>query len=250
MPNPITNDKVVHSFQVLETRNYSKFKVLEANRSRDPQHAKRLAKKIEREGNLTQYFPVIVNEHMEVIDGQNRLVALEMLEYPVFYSIIKGLNIDSVISLNTGHKNWTWRDFAQSHAERGNTNYQQFLELSKATGENRFGILHTYAKLGVEGSDVKGGKDANKTRREEFQTGDFTMRDYDQALKLLSRYYELVEVSNINVTEFAAAAIRVMRTPGYNHEVMVDRILGHGDNLNHCYTTEAFYDELKNLQAM
>lgn len=249
MPStPITNDKVVHSFQVLETKNYAKFKILDANRNLDEKHAERLAKKIEREGNLTQYFPIIVNENLEVIDGQNRLKALETLEFPVFYTVVRGLTIDSVISLNTGHKNWTWQDFAESHAKRGNENYQKFLKLMEETSEKRFGVLYIYAALGMD-SAITGGA-ASRSRRESFNYGDFEFKDFPRSLALLQRYYELSEVANCNMVEFADAAIRIMRTPDYNHESLIDAIVGHGGNLNHCYTIEAFYNELKRLQDM
>ena len=49
------------------TKDYDSFVQLPGNREVDPEHVRHLIRKMTSTGNLTQYFPVIVNEKMEEI---------------------------------------------------------------------------------------------------------------------------------------------------------------------------------------
>lgn len=218
----------VASATPLSTTDYSAFKVIRGNRYVDAQHVKRLAKKIVREGNLTQYFPIIVNENMEVIDGQHRLRALEQLGYPVYYEVRPELNIGSVISFNTGNRNWSWRDYAMSYADRGNTHYKQFLELQEEFKE-RFRILMTYTGNGSSHS-----KDKHESRV--FYEGDMVIRDFALARRLLTQYKELADEAGDASREFAIAAYRFMRTPSYDHAKMLGKVAEYGETFGRCYT--------------
>lgn len=230
-------DKIVHTVNVLETKNYDKFKWLKGNRPISTSHVNYLKKKIEENGNLTPQFPLDVNENMEIIDGQHRLEALKILKEPVYYQIKPSLDINSVISLNTGQKNWSWKDFAQSYADRGDRNYQEFIKLSEETGEKRFGTLMMYSTFGEWAGRRGSAKDT-------FANGTFEMKNYELALKHLGQYQEMVQVGHVNVREFAYACQRFMQRPGYDHERMIDKISAFGGGLRNCYTVGDFYREL------
>lgn len=230
-------DKVVQSSQLFETKEYGKFKTIGGNRHVDQQHVRRLAQKMKKEGNLLQYFPIIVNENMEVIDGQHRLRAAEINKFPVFYEVKHGLNVSSVRQLNTGHKNWTWYDYAISYAKLGNRHYQHFLDLFDEFHE-RYSILSYFCT---------GGTNSGRGGNRPFVNGELVIKNVENTRKLLKQYQELCEVANISNREFALAAYRFMRTPTYNHETMVDKIMQYGDPLKSCWTTSDFLFELENI---
>lgn len=226
----MSKDEQVDTSALYQTTDHKKFKTIAGNRYEDKKHTRQLIKKIKKEGNLTQYFPIIVNEKMEVIDGLHRLRALEQLKQPVFYEIKEGLNVQSVISLNTGHKNWTWYDYAVSWMERGNKNYAQLLELYDMFKE-RFSTLMVFA-TGNENSSKNSGT---------FHDGDFVMRDFDTARRLLLQYQELTDASGYNNRNMATAAYKYMRTLKYDHQRMIQKLSAYGERLARCYTT---YDYL------
>lgn len=113
--------------KILKTNDYSIFKRLEGNR--DVKCISKIKDSIKTVGYIPN--PIMVNEKMEVIDGQNRLKALEELGLPVYYFVIKGTNIDTARALNLGRTNWKPIDYVQSYAESGDYSYQLLLKLIK-----------------------------------------------------------------------------------------------------------------------
>lgn len=107
--------------EVKRTNNYKKFKNLKGNRDVAPSRVRKIVESINKVGYITS--PVIVNEKMEVIDGQGRLQALEYLGLPVEYIVHKGAGIEECLSMNIHQSNWTIRDYIKSYADRGNQSY-------------------------------------------------------------------------------------------------------------------------------
>ena len=109
------------------TLNYDQFKVLNGNRSIEPARIDNIIRSIRKVGYITN--PIIVNEKMEVIDGQGRLEALRQLDLPVDYIIHRGAGIDECIAMNVYQKNWTSMDYIKSFADQGNKHYLTVIEL-------------------------------------------------------------------------------------------------------------------------
>lgn len=236
-------DKVALVYEVYETTDYDKFKHMEGNRDIDTTHVKSLARKMEREGNLMPEFPIEVNEHLFILDGQHRNEAARINSMKVYYRIIPNGTISTTIARNTGNQNWRWLDYAKSWAKRGNNEYREFVRLYNEYHLN-FGILLAYAmgtttmKSGIQSED---GYVA-------FKEGRFMFRDLSLTKKLIKQYAELSDVADINLRNFAYAAHSIMRTPGYDHEFMVKRIMAVGDGLHRCYTITDFLMELESIQ--
>lgn len=218
---------MARNVRVEETKDYDQFVNLHGNRKLDKTHVKRLIQKMTTEGNLTEIFPIVVNEKMEVIDGQHRLEALRQLEWPVFYELKKGLNIDTVQALNTGTRNWTWFDYAFSFAEQGNENYQRFLNMW-----DYFDLPYTIV-LHFCGSQ-------DNSRRGKFHRGTFEMMDHTMTFNLLKQYKEIVGVSGHQTSKFAYALFDIMRLPEYDHKRMVEKMKKFGSELKG-YTNKQDY---------
>lgn len=117
--------------KVMRTENYDMFKRMVGNRK--PTGWKAIVESIGRVGYVMS--PILVNENMEVVDGQNRLEALKVLGLPVDYIIVEGVGVEACRSMNIGQKNWTFTDFLRSYSEDGNQNYTRLL-----------GLIATYQK--------------------------------------------------------------------------------------------------------
>lgn len=113
------------SQKIYETTDYSAFKKLRGNR--DLRSVDKIIESIRSVGYIVS--PICVNEKMEIIDGQNRLAALQILDLPVHYYIVKGIGIEEARQMNIGQTNWRPIDYIQSYAESGNPNYQRLLLL-------------------------------------------------------------------------------------------------------------------------
>lgn len=101
-------------------KDYSRFKKLIGNRDAN-KRKETIKKKILKVGYIMN--PIVVNEKMEIIDGQGRFEALKELDLPIYYCISKGAGLKECQEMNLGTTNWTMMDFVNSYAEQGNDNY-------------------------------------------------------------------------------------------------------------------------------
>lgn len=114
--------------EIFQTTDYDKFKIIVANREVDKAHVKRLAESIKKK-NLLFIRPLIVNEKMELIDGQHRLSACQLIKQPVYYIKAGGLTKNDIAVLNTAQKNWTRIDFINFYAIEGVPEFKQLAKL-------------------------------------------------------------------------------------------------------------------------
>lgn len=119
-----TPDKIVNA--VYCTYDYSKFKRLANNRIVGDNRVERLMASM----SVKQIpAPIIVNEKMQIIDGQGRYEAEKKLGLPIYYSICKGTDIDDCRRMNQYNTRWGEMDFIKSYADAGNQNYIRFRNL-------------------------------------------------------------------------------------------------------------------------
>ena len=114
-------------YKIYETTNYSDFKTMEGNRTIKDNRVNKIVESINKVGYVLS--PILVNEKMEVIDGQGRLSALERLKLPVHYMIQEGVGIEECRQMNIHQSNWTVYDYVCSYAIRGNEDYQRLQSL-------------------------------------------------------------------------------------------------------------------------
>jgi len=198
------------------TEDYDQFVTLKGNRNVKELHVKRLMKQMTENGNMIDQFPIVINEKMEVVDGQHRLEALRRLKWPVVYEVKEGLTVDAVRVINSGHQNWTWYDYAVSFAELGNENYQRFLNLYKHFGFN-YSVLLYYSDSTI-----------NKRSGSHFYTGEFKLNDQKKAFDLLEQYRQVADAAEHDTREFAYAMKDVMQSASYDHKRMVDKMNKYG----------------------
>lgn len=129
------------AYNVYVTKDYSIFRRLEGNRDIPESRISKIVESIQTIGWV--HNPIIVNEKMEVIDGQGRLTALQRLKMPVEYIIAEGAGNKECIYMNMNMVNWKLSDFIKSYAEQGNENYQRLLNLMKTYANGNLDIIST-----------------------------------------------------------------------------------------------------------
>lgn len=107
-----------------KTSNYDQFTFIEGNRSINEGHVKKLEASILR-NNLLHLNPIIVNEKMQVIDGQHRLEVCRRNDIDVWYVVGSREELDEVIDLNTATRKWGMNEYLESHISRGNQHYSK-----------------------------------------------------------------------------------------------------------------------------
>ena len=129
------------AYNVYVTKDYSIFKRLVGNRDIPESRISKIVESIQTIGWV--HNPIIVNEKMEVIDGQGRLTALQRLKMPVEYIIAEGAGNKECIYMNMNMVNWKLPDFIKSYAEQGNENYQRLLSLMERYANGNLDIIST-----------------------------------------------------------------------------------------------------------
>lgn len=107
--------------KVFSTRDYGEFKKLNGNRSVLEPRKESIKSSIIERGWVRN--PIVVNEKMEMIDGQGRFEALQELGMPIEYVISEGATIEDCIALNIKQKNWQTADYIKCYADIGNPTY-------------------------------------------------------------------------------------------------------------------------------
>lgn len=207
---------------VQSTTDYRQFNKITLNRDTVDGHVRSLMKAIEEQGNISEISPVIVNENMDVIDGQHRVLALKELGLPVFYLVMSGTNINTVRQMNTLQRGWKPKDFANSYAASGNKNYQRFLKLQEDYGYP-YSILLEFVSLNTKGM--------NKN----FRNGDLSFteeRDTEVRthLDLLSQVNEIEPRFKGN-RSFAFAFKQISKNPDYDHAKFLRKLKLYGQGI-------------------
>lgn len=100
--------------QIQKTTDYAIFKAVSFNREKNKRHIESIKKIISQE-NLLHLHPILVNEKMEVVDGQHRLEAAKELGLEVFY-IQDKISYEHILNSNLFQKKLALEDVIKFYA--------------------------------------------------------------------------------------------------------------------------------------
>lgn len=163
------------------TTTYGQFRLMSGNRAIDYNHVKRLKREMEANPELLASSPILVNEHMFIIDGQHRKQAAQELGVALYYIVVPGIDIQATRHLNTTQMRWQLLDFARSYADSGRQDYVTFLRLHTEFPQIIPSILRLYLAGGYKG-DVE----------VDFRRGEFQILNMDEARSNLERLAEII----------------------------------------------------------
>ncbi len=197
--------------EVQHTNNYKQFKLLPGNRPITDFHVRELAESYQSNPNLIELRPILVNERMEIVDGQHRLRACELNQIEAPYIVAPGLTVGAAQIMNALQKPWKLLDFARSYAYSGNPEYQAFERYL-----DEYQLNPTTTLLYIAGNKHK--------MASRFKIGAFKMPE-DIAL-VEDRFGKLSDFDNLKgipwkSDRFAKAFLTVMNLEGYDHDRML-----------------------------
>lgn len=106
----------LHAPTILCTTDYRIFKLTQLNRPISNKHVQHLVQSIKRENLLAQH-PIIVNDQMEILSGQHRWKAAQILKVPIFYTK-KNTSDEFVFQANWVQHKGTLKESVNFYAER------------------------------------------------------------------------------------------------------------------------------------
>lgn len=160
--------------EIQKTDNYAQFKLAEGNRIVSAGKVNRLVKSISKH-NMLLANPIIINKKGEVIDGQHRLAAAEILGLPIYYVVFNPATLSEIQLLNSNMTPWTARDFMASYIALGKGEYKKLNEF----------LLKYGFPLGITIRMAMSEKGWEKTRAitQDFKEGKFIFKNPDETIK-------------------------------------------------------------------
>ncbi len=204
--------------KIENTINYGKFKTIRGNRDINEKYLSKLSKAIQ-ENNLLPQNPIIVNDRMQVLDGQHRLRVAELLALPIYYTVVTTGSLREVQMLNTNVRSWTTMNFLNSYIAVGKPDYIELKEFSDKSG---LSVPNAMALLSG-GISYSGFSD--KTRLGSFRGGDFKITSREMAEKFSHRLKDILPYLESGVEgdrEFLKALEKTYKA-GILHEYLMEK---------------------------
>lgn len=219
--------------KVYKTFDLSVFKMIEGNRVPNLNHVKRLSDSIRVYG--MKCNPILVNENMEVIDGQHRLIAAKETGSFVYYIIVKGYKLEDVHTLNLNQKNWTKSDFMDGYANLG---IQDYIMVKSFTLKNPdFGLSDCIALCSnnsVNGGSTRGGQ-------KPFEDGYWKCKDLSIAqdwankIRMIKPYYD-----GYNRTSFVGTMLTLLKHELFDFNEFMHKLRIQPIALVHCANRDQY----------
>jgi len=198
---------------VYASHNYDAFKEMKNNRDvREDRVEKLIASFSEKE----ILNPIVVNEKMEIVDGQGRFEALKKLDREIKFVIQHGADVDDCRRMNAYNTAWTPRDFVVSYKNSGNENYALLEDTHNEMGVG-YSVVLTSAGISKNHGMTK------------IRQGDlvFTEQDVNQARNVIKTATELKNALDckyaITLEFYSAVRVLLYKTKGYDHERMMKK---------------------------
>jgi hypothetical protein len=238
---PMVNNHVQKSElvnMVYKTDDLSIFKTIDGNRVPNLQHIKRLADSIKIYG--MKCNPILVNEKMQVIDGQHRLMAAKEVSSFVYYIILNGYTLSEVHTLNLNQKNWTKKDFMEGYANMGIESYVKLRDFVYKNEDYAFSSCISFCTnlSGYSDFQLCNKRNANSQVFEEgtWVGKDFKLaQDWANKIRLLKPYY-----INYNNSHFVGTMLSLFQNNNFDFNEFMHKLRLQPTALVDCANREQF----------
>lgn len=206
---------------VYRTHNYDLFKIMDDNRDLNLLHVKRLIQSFQDQHLVC---PIIVNEKMQVIDGQHRLQASKETGLPVYYIVLPGYTIKQVQILNTNQKNWNRMDFLQMYCEQGKQAYIELRDFMREFPD--FGINAAMSLIKLTSSSTHQGQiDGKKVHMKDFEEGKLKIPNITKSYVIARKVLDFKPFyKEYHRPGFVSALIPLFSSRVYNHKEMLHKL--------------------------
>jgi hypothetical protein len=238
--------------ELLSTTDYPIFKTITGNRAINKEHIEKIATSIQ-EKNLLPVRPIVVNDKMEVIDGQHRLAAAELIKVPIYYVVANGLDYEDIASLNSASKNWTTADYVRMYDLQGYPEYKKISDLAKTTGLSLECVLYIVLRNNFCRNIFKE-KNIIKDNISNFRAGEFEFKELDLLTAFFIDLVRLLDFCNsitskqsrynfVTAGRFMDAFLRLWKS-GIDMKVLFEHIEMKPTMFNRRSSSKEYYEML------
>lgn len=219
--------------QVLETKDYNKFRSIDGNRSKNLLHVNRLRKAMSENYLFTI---IIVNENFEIIDGQHRFDVIKELNLLLNYVICKGYGLKEVHILNQNSETWNADDYLTGYC---NLEYKDYVEYAKFKKKYKIGHNETLSLL--TGSIGKG--DINS-----FYRGEFKIISLKNAEDIIEKILKIEPFyKNVRRRSFIYAMMGLFKNPNFDFNEFLQKLSFQPTSLMDCTNANNYKDLIEEI---
>ena len=227
--------------KVLLEKNLTKFTLLDDNRDIDKKHVAMLAISIRRYGQL---MPIVVNENLQVIEGQHRLKACMELGIPVAYIISQKTSSKDVAIMNNSQKGWKNRDYLKHFSHSNHSNSSTYKKIT--TFFKSYPLPFSIGIMLLAG-DFEGSLETGNTKGHmpKFRDGSFKIANLEEAevkagqlLKLKGLVPHLVQIR-----KFCVAFLRCSMIENFKISTCYDQMKKYHSRFGHPGNQREWIDE-------
>lgn len=205
--------------KIHSTMDYGQFKYIKGNRELVEAHVRKLSDQISKKD---FQIPIIVNEKMEVCEGQHRLEAYKSLGMPITYMIKDGLEIQDIREMNSTSRAWTMQEFLDSHVALGNKEYEVLKWFHQ---KYEFAISDSVSMLNGKGWH-------NSEDLADFKNGVFKVTDLEWAKETADKIHKIGDYfPYYKKRSFVGAMISALKDSTFIWKVFEARLESHSSKL-------------------
>jgi len=234
-------EHVEASVKIYFTREYTQFKSIVGNRMLNEGKINRIIKDIQEGLNMLKFCPIIVDEDMNVIDGQHRLWVARKLKDNVYYVISKKTTLQDIASMNSNTERWKGRDFIHCYVAQGNINYEILRNFI-----DKYDLPITSALLLLSGKKkIEGG--AGDRIKDIFENGLFSVKDEPLAKAIMEKVGMFEQFSGRKTRPFITAIITLFNAGKCDWEHLGKKYASNPDALQSCSYTKDYLLQLEKI---
>ncbi len=203
---------------VMETTNYGMIKYVQGNRLINPKNVEVIKESMMKKQLIV---PAILNENMEIIDGQHRLEACKQLNLPFYFIIVEGYSLKEVQQVNANMKNWNMNDFLDSFIDLykiGHAEYSEYIKLKDFIEKHQLPLSTALALSNLRIKD--------KDRIDNFMQGNFKFYNFaiSEELAIALADFKRFDSYRWNQKSFAVTFASFYLNSDYNHVRMIKNL--------------------------
>lgn len=221
------------------TTDYTLFRSIVGNRELNQNKINRIIKDINSGLNMLPYCPVIVDESLNVIDGQHRFFISRKLKQPVYFVISNKLTLHEIAKVNSNTERWNGKDFIHCYATQGNDNY---IRLQAFIDKYTLPITTAIALLSGD-KTISGGT----SKRELFEKGQFKIADEQKATEVVELAFKFSAHPGYRKREFIEAISKLIKAGLCDFDRLLKKFSSNPDLLKECPNSKTYLQELELL---
>lgn len=223
--------------KIYKTTNYDQFIINEANRPIKDRRVRQLAEAIEKK-NLLDEYPIDVTDRMEVMDGQHRLAAAELLKLPIYYRFTE-LTIVDTREAGRLREKWGLGDYLHHYCKLQHPEYiklQEFLD------------KYPFVSVPQALAWVQRWVTVDQAVRQAFEAGEFVFSEQERVTRIAEAILDFEPIFQYyKHRSFGVAISRLLESPKYDHKVMMSKAAEYHMKMFKCPDANSYIDMLEEV---